>query len=92
MATRIQQKAEAATTDRNDFKKADGFFNLKIKTTKGDKSFGKTGIALYADNPVHAKVMAMIESGTEPTAILGLLTATFQRANNEDDADFELVL
>lgn len=46
-------------------KTAAGFINIRIETTNGTKKLSDYGIPLYSDNPVHAKLMQLMESGTD---------------------------
>lgn len=83
MARPIPQKP-ATTGNADSFKKATGFLNLKINTSAGLLPFSKSGIALYADNPIHSKIIAMIEAGSNATDLLALLEATYQPARDEE--------
>ena len=84
MARPIPQRAATAAAGTSEYKKAAGFLNLKIKTSAGLLPFSKSGIALYSENPIHAKVLALIEDGSDPTELLGILECTFQPTRDEE--------
>lgn len=68
-------------------KTALGFLNLKIETTAGSKKLSDYGIPLYGDNPVHVKLMQLIESGTNPNDFKQFLDISYKQNTKIVDPD-----
>lgn len=68
-------------------KVAAAFLNLKIETTAGSKKLSDYGIPLYADNPVHLKIMQLIEGGMSPNDFKQYLDINYKVNNKTVDPD-----
>ena len=68
-------------------KVAAAFLNLKIETTAGSKKLSDYGIPLYGDNPVHVKLMQLIESGTNPNDFKQFLDISYKQNTKIVDPD-----
>ena len=68
-------------------KVATAFLNLKIETTNGSKKLSDYGIPLYADNPVHAKIMQLIEAGMSPNDFKQFLDINYKVNSKTVDSD-----
>lgn len=68
-------------------KVAVAFLNLKIETTTGSKKLSEYGIPLYADNPVHVKIMALVDGGLNPNELRQYLDINYKVNSKTVDSD-----
>ena len=68
-------------------KVAVAFLNLKIETTTGAKKLSEYGIPLYGDNPVHVKIMSLIDGGLNPNELRQYLDINYKVNSKTVDSD-----
>lgn len=80
-------KSSAETTTRSEYKKADGFLNLKLVTADGTEFIISTGVPLHSEKKLDRSIINAVKA--DPSKVF-TLTGTVHIVSEDDGEDFVL--